>query len=242
MGNIMIVPNAADVAAVLDQIRTNLLDLKAASLGPEYSYASLPLCVIDAVYSIGVRYSSTQRTVENWCLSQHPPWLIYRSVGAPEHSMDKFVELLAGQNFETLAEHTFKNRQRTSSRGGILKAEAVYRFAKVLVDLRISAFGDTEDLARNQTAEERVRDIPGQGSGISFSYFFMLAGSPGFVKADRMICRFVARALKIPSVAPGVAQKLVVAASAELNAEVPSLTPRLLDHEIWKYQRRVERT
>jgi hypothetical protein len=150
--------------------------------------------------------------------------------------MDRFVELLAGQDFETLAKHTFKNRQRTSSRGGILKAEAVYRFAKVLVDLRISAFGDTEDLARNQTAEERVRGIPGQGSGISFSYFLMLAGSPG------MICRFVARALKIPSVAPGVAQKLVVAASMALNTEVPGLTPRLLDHEIWKYERGVKRT
>jgi hypothetical protein len=118
----------------------------------------------------------------------------------------------------------------------------VYRFAKVLVDLRISVFGDTEDLTRNRTAEERVRGIPGQRSGISFSYFLMLAGSPGFVKGDRMICRFVARALKIPSVAPSVAQKLVVAASTALSAEVPSLNPRLLDHEIWKYQREVERT
>ncbi len=44
------------------------LDLTQAILTDQaYSYYSLPLCVIDAVFSIGVRYSSTEATVRRFC-------------------------------------------------------------------------------------------------------------------------------------------------------------------------------
>ena len=36
-------------------------------LSASYYYASLPLCVIDSVYSIGVRYTSTKNTVKSYC-------------------------------------------------------------------------------------------------------------------------------------------------------------------------------
>jgi hypothetical protein len=39
------------------------LDFTNLQLDQAYFYQSLPLCVIDAVYSIGVRYSSTEATV-----------------------------------------------------------------------------------------------------------------------------------------------------------------------------------
>ena len=45
-----------DVSSVVDQA-TRVLSLEHARLGEEYFYQSLPLCVIDAVFSIGVRYS-----------------------------------------------------------------------------------------------------------------------------------------------------------------------------------------
>ena len=37
------------------------LDLGSIDLDREYGYSHLPLCVIDAVFSMGVRYSSTQK-------------------------------------------------------------------------------------------------------------------------------------------------------------------------------------
>jgi hypothetical protein len=70
----------------------------------------------------------------------------------------------------------FANRQRTSSRSGILKAEAVYLFAKALLAAGINKFSDLRDRGKLTDAEMRVKEIPGQGSGITFKYFLMLSG------------------------------------------------------------------
>jgi hypothetical protein len=68
----------------------------------------------------------------------------------------------------------------------------------------------------------------------------MLAGSDEFVKADRMICRFVSEAIQAPKpVSPAIAQNMIVEASSALKPEIPVLTPRLLDYAIWTYQRQV---
>ncbi len=51
----------------------NLADyIEATGLEPlplpsEFYYPSLPLCIIDAVYSIGVTYTSTRKTVIRFC-------------------------------------------------------------------------------------------------------------------------------------------------------------------------------
>ena len=209
-----------------------------------YSWSRIRLCLASAVhhcavYSIGVRYiPAIPRTVQNWCLSQQPPWPVYRAEGGRQASVEEFIALLQGQAFKALSRNVFKNRQRTSTSSGILKAEAVFRFARVLSDFGISLLGDTEDQTKNERVEEVIRKIPGQRSGISFSYFLMLAGSDNFVKADRMLCRFVAEAIGAPRpVSSKTAETLVLAASSHLKQEFPDLTPRLLDHAIWNYQR-----
>lgn len=40
------------------------LDLETAGQGWEYYYLSMPLCVVDSVFSIGVRYEGVTNTVE----------------------------------------------------------------------------------------------------------------------------------------------------------------------------------
>ena len=180
-------------AAIVDEIRKSGINLTR-ELPDEYRYSCLPLCVVDAVFSIGVNYRSTRKVVSNWCGCQNPPWLLLRKRGAPEHTITEFVALLRAHYAEFLVT-VFRNRQRTSSRGGILKAEAVALFSEALQEHGIDTLMDTRDGVRNSKVELDIRKIPGQGSGISFEYFLMLAGSDAYVKADRMICRFVARAL-----------------------------------------------
>ena len=36
-------------------------------LGDEYYYQSLPLCIIDAVFSIGIKYQTVQKVVQRYC-------------------------------------------------------------------------------------------------------------------------------------------------------------------------------
>ncbi len=95
---------------------------------------------------------------------------------------------------EALAE-ALGNRQRTSTRSGILKAEAVLLTARVLADAEVQSTAAL--LVLSPKALEGLRAdfvaVRGQGSGLSFDYLLMLAGRPG-VKSDRMIRRFVTRA------------------------------------------------
>jgi len=44
-----------------------VLPISGAMLGDAYFYQSVPICFIDAVYSIGVRYSQVQKVVDNYC-------------------------------------------------------------------------------------------------------------------------------------------------------------------------------
>lgn len=208
-------------------------DLSAAdlTLPDEYRYASLPLCVIDAVFSIGVTYEVTSRTVTRWC--EAIGWPRLRGPNVREHTLPEFLDAAAAHTPATLAAEVFQNRQRTSSRSGILKAEAATMFACALVDAGIQTFADIADASRLELAAMEVRGIPGHGSGISWDYFRMLAGSDDHVKADRMVCRYVATALDEASPTPPMrARNLLIAAAKEMD-----VTPRAIDYAVWQRQR-----
>jgi hypothetical protein len=195
-------------------------------------YRSLPLCGIDAVYSIGVRYESTERTVADFC-----KWSRWNC--DQEYTVNEFIDLLDtfDGDWEMLATEVFRNRQRTSSRSGILKAEAVYRFARGLLRCGINTLTDLSRIERHECIVSAITAIPGQSSGISLKYFLMLAGYDGIVKPDRMVARFVADALGRMAVAPDFAEKLVLSAHEVLRSETPRLTAALLDYGIWSHQR-----
>jgi hypothetical protein len=222
---------------LLSHIRSTLGDVSARSAGEEERYSCLAYCVVDAVFSIGVRYESTLRTVSDFC-----SWCLLKENGAQdvrEYSIAEFLEDLRPyeNRWDALADEVFRNRQRTSSRSGILKAEAVYRFAKALHQNGVNVITDSADVSRIKRCMEAILTIPGQGSGISFKYFLMLAGHDGFVKPDRMVMRFVADALRLRSVDSNVAEDLVQKIAEALRPEFPRLTASRLDYAIWQYQR-----
>lgn len=80
----------------------------------------------------------------------------------------------------------------------------------------------------------RWGSVPGQGSGISWSYFLMLSGAAG-VKADRMIRRFVAEALGRADETEVSMQEAIALVTA--TAERLGVSAATLDHQIWLYQR-----
>ncbi|MEU5566146.1 hypothetical protein [Micromonospora musae] len=191
---------------------------------------SLALAVIDGIWSMGVRYKAVENVVGRYRrhrreaggdpnrdgvreLVQH-----YEQVGGPE----RFAEQV-------------DNRQRVSTHpGAVLKAEAVYRAG---LSLQAVGIETCEQLRTAATGSDKARvksvwlAVPGQASGISWRYLLMLAGLPG-VKPDRMIRRFVARALDRADVPPEAAGCLV-----EKAAELLDVSPTSLDHEIWRHER-----
>jgi hypothetical protein len=200
-------------------------------------YSSLGLCVVDAVYSIGVRYESTTRTVGDFCRWAHWEECLAKAPG--EYSISEFVALLEpfNKDWEKIADEVFDNRQRTSTRGGILKAEAVFKFAKVLKQCGIEKYENVPPRGLEYKVAVDIQNITGQGSGLSYKYFLMLAGNTREVKGDRMVTRFVGGAVGSCGISGDNAEDLVRAAASVLQAEHPKLTAASLDYLIWKYQR-----
>lgn len=218
------------------------LNLTHANLSDEYYYDSLPQCIIDAVYSIGVRYASTRHTVINYCNNTGITRLS-TPLGSPSdtHTVnDLLANIAAYPTIEDCANCLFENKQKTSTKNGILKADAVKCFATVLQSNGIQTLSDirTASPATISAIETGIKAIPGQKSGISFSYFLMLSGDDNHMKIDRWLLRFVGDALgesNYLNVSQAYADLLIVC--SELKKIYLDLTPRLLDHTIWSYMK-----
>ena len=206
--------------------------------GDEYGYANLPLCIIDAVFSIGVRYTGVQNTITRFC--DFFDIVKFNSDGLPapeaQLAVSTFLKMYSKHGVESMTNNVYQNKQRTSTANGILKSEAVLRFAEIVAKYGVEYLQDISKIQGNKEFETEIMKIPGQRSGISLRYFYMLAGSENLIKPDRMINRFIYTATE-KSFSVEEATELLVATCQELTKEYPKLTPRTLDNIIWNYQR-----
>lgn len=227
-----------EIQRIAEYCKKNL-DLSNAKLSDEYYYNSLPFCVMDSIFSIGVNYSSTRNIVINYC-----QYFKLKRIRSDKHntppiseqeSISLFCEKFNQMGLSVFVENIFINKQRTSTKNGILKAQAVYEFCKVLKKYDVEYLQDVQNIILDPQFEEEIKLITGQKSGISLRYFFMLAGSDNFIKPDRMIIRFLEKILE-RKVSLADSQKLLQETSQILNKDHPNLNPRLLDHQIWNFQ------
>ena len=229
---------------IFNKCKTDL-PLDRARLSDEYYYDSIPQCIIDAVYSIGANYSSTRNTVIRYC-DRKGVTRLYAIPGTPSdaHKVENLIDNIDSCTDGLFgADELFENKQKTSTKNGILKAEAVRRFAKTLFDNGIKTIADIREASADDIAriETQIKTIPGQKSGISFSYFLMLSGNEDHMKIDRWLLRFVGEALDIPNYSNvGQAYIDLLAVCEELKITYPDLTPRVLDHTIWSHIRAIE--
>ena len=234
---------ATDTARVVADIRS-LPGFAAPIDYDEFSYASLPLCILDAIFSINARWEAVRAAVRRYAnhyalpLTHESGTLPPREGQATVHDLIQQITSLGSDRF---ASEVMRNRSRTSSRGGILKAEAALNFAEVLNDHGIQTLQDMSEHLLDTGLESDLRQVHGQASGISTRYFYMLAGAHHLIKPDRMMIRYLARVLDRP-VAPAEAQDIVGAAAAILQLEKPGITAQLIDAAIWTYERQRSRT
>ncbi len=218
------------------------LDLKTSKLGPEYYYASMPLCVIDSIFSLNTKYATVIKLVKNLCdYYQIAPYAKNSKVYPPldeQISTSEFLDFLGNKTPQELAIEVFKNRRPTSAKSGILRTEAVVRFLKVLKEFNAEYFQDIPKLINNDKFELCITNIPGQKSGITLKYFFMLTGSDDLIKPDRWILQFL-KAATGQNFNHDKCQIILSNVTNELNNQGYILTPRLLDHIIWKYRDKI---
>jgi len=203
-------------------------------------WCHLSLCVIDAVFSIGARYGSTWRAARRYAdhAALRPPTapakvVADESVVQTQQPLDAFLADVGGMSDDEFAD-VLGNRQRTSTRGGILKAAAAREYAAILVDHGVVTLEDVAALLTDhwhiKLVEAALARVRGHGSGVRISYLWMLAGDDHHVKADRMVIRWVEQALG-RGVGAAEAAGIVQAAAEPLE-----VTPWALDHAIWRRQ------
>lgn len=228
------------ISKIADFTKNNI-KIENYKLDPEFYYQSLPFCVIDSVYSIGVKYEIVKKTVKNFCDYNNLTVFRHNINSIPEKesqfSVTDFIDMFGKSDFDELANSVFKNRQRTSSKNGILKAEAVVHFLRELSNEGINYFQDLENISTS--FEAKIQQIRGQKSGISLQYFYMLAGNDRLIKPDRMVIRYIENIVKTP-VSQKDCQNILEQTSLKLEDSGVYISPRELDNAIWNYQRNVK--
>lgn len=120
---------------VINQIKQDI-DLQSAALSDEYYYQSLPLCVIDSVFSIEINYKITRNVVIKYCNYYDLQRIQSRKGELPKIEEQEAISSLLikyeNEGINKFTEEIYDNRNRTSAKSGILKSEAVYEFARVL--------------------------------------------------------------------------------------------------------------
>jgi hypothetical protein len=193
--------------------------------------SSLALCVMDSIWSIGVKYKTVENVLDQYLIDRGFTGLSQSQlcVDTPRDFLS-WCESFGGlKNLELVAER-LNNRNQTSSTNGVLKASAVLTACELLaheeIDTTESLFLSTENFK-----QKWLYEIPGQRSGMSWKYLLMLAGSPG-VKPDRMVMRFMERHLVPASLeAHEFVNKLLVVINDS------SITATDVDHRIWSIER-----
>lgn len=191
---------------------------------------SLALCIIDSIYSTGAHYSSVVKVVGRYRKD--------RATKGGNADADGTAELLASfieSGGPDLWASKIGNRRPTStSKGAPLKAEAIQQIATNLSDLSIRTTADLRSAAMSNSlnhVKSAWTSTAGQRSGITWDYALMLARIPG-VKADRMVVRYVTRAVgRSSEVSSTEAATLVRKVADRMKRDVIRL-----DHAIWRFE------
>jgi len=207
-------------------------------------YSCLPLCALDAIFSIGVNYNGVSRTLDRFCNAFHIPRSSENTTKVPVQTKQTTVRQVLDMLNETSPEELadiVSNHQRTSTKNGILKTAAFIQWLDILELYEIQTYQDFHKKWTDSNLERDLRTVRGQKSGISTDYFYMLAGNTNDVKVDRHIMAFACSSTGDDHMSAIVIKDLFKSAVKELLPDHPGLTVRHLDHIIWEYQRNTKK-
>lgn len=189
-----------------------------------YNYKSLSVCIIDCVYSLRQKYTTTVKVVDRYAAKYMD--------GDREKagdSLSDFIERVETVMPENFADTVLNNRTKS---GGVLKTVVCLNLARQLKALEIESVEDFKNFESQKSLEESIRRVKGMGDA-GTNYLFMLAGDPNRCKLDVHIQRCVEDAVGI-RVNDKDCQGLFSATVENLKADYPQITVRSLDGAIWQ--------
>jgi hypothetical protein len=195
---------------------------------------SLALCVMDSIWSIGIKYQTVVRVLDRY-LEQRGFGGIrdaQKCADGPSDFLEWVKSLNAHEKAADEVSLRLKNGNKTSSaHNAVLKSEAVIQACQILQSMNVESTFDL--ISRiDEVKPHWLYEVPGQRSGISWRYLLMLSGSPG-VKPDRMVLRFLERIGVDASIV--TAEDFVEIIVQKIN--LPHINATAVDHRIWSVER-----
>jgi hypothetical protein len=143
-------------------------------------WTSLSACVLDAVWSVGVDHDRVVVPLVHRVLIPGATGPL-DSESAPDVDTHPLPRLLTRFPDERALEEAARNKQRTSTRNGVTKADAALRYARTLVGHGVLGLEDLPRLLADPESWSRLdralSRIPGEGQqGARRSYFWSLCG------------------------------------------------------------------
>ena len=201
----------------------------------ERRWVSLSLCIADAVWSIGAHYDNVVVPLVRKLATKFSVEQCTVPMGAPLGADPLPLTRLAELSVDELISLT--NRQNTSTRGGIRKADAVLRHIDVFRADGVTGLADAIALFRDEerfaAVNTDLRKIPGEGAhAVRRDYLWMLIGQDDLIKPDQMVLRWFKHhgVIADPPGARDLIAALVPAVSAKLQRPV---TAWEIDHSLW---------
>ena len=147
---------------------------------PRERWTSLSACVLDAVWSVGADHDRVVVPLVHRVLIPGATGPLAAD-SAPTVDTHPLPRLLTRFPDDEALQEAARNRQRTSTRNGVTKADAALRYARTLVNHGVLGLEDLPRLLADPEAWSRVdralSRIPGEGeSGARRSHFWTLCG------------------------------------------------------------------
>jgi hypothetical protein len=222
-----------DVALLVERIRSEVIPGPDEFVDPP-GYAHISLALVDAVYSIQLRYSAVRRVVAAYCQASGTPNQPLAARSEPElreRGLDHLLDLAGASSGPELADRLFGGSR--SQTHGRLKADVCVEVAR---RLRAAGVADSDDLrqrAFDADVKQAWTGVHGLG-WVTWQYFCALNGIDE-LKPDTMLMRFVTKTLgrRVDAVETN---DLLSRVWKALLPSHPGLTKRALDHAIWRFE------
>ena len=194
-----------------------------------YNYKSLPICLIDCVYSLRTKYYSVTIPI----VQRYADRYLNGEINSDKDTISMFLQNMDEIGHQTFADNIVKNHQKLG--GYIPKEEVCYKLAQYLRYLHIETLEDFQHFESPELLEIVIKAVKGLGDA-GTNYLFMLAGDTDRCKPDVHIHHCIKDACGC-DISNEECQTLFTDAVAIMREKYPGLTVRMLDGIIWrKYQ------
>ncbi len=192
-----------------------------------YNYHSLPICLIDCIYSLRAKYFAvTVPIVERYAKR----FMRGNKYAAGDRLDDVFNHIQSCGGVQAFVDNTLKNHQKLGA--NIPKEEVFLALTNRLLALNIHTIEDFQQFKDQELLEREIRSIRGMGDA-GVNYLFMLAGDPNRCKPDVHIHHCITDACG-HDVSNEECQIILTEAVSILKRSNSGLTVRQLDGIIWQ--------